>query len=229
MAGALEQIDGFGAAALRTRIEFVARVQQCRVTLSPPRSTSAWELLHGLICVETPRHFVLADDAAEPEGARPRTVLLPAVPLSSSSLAEVVGAELVSRASGIAVKPMRFLAGALPELVDNALAHGRSPTPPIACCFHDRDQQALQLIVCDLGNTFSRHAEAADRIADAIESAPDGGLQTLLALARHRDLEADLRLISGRGRVFWDANGDLWTDEAQEFAGFTAALTIPLA
>lgn len=224
----LRSIDGWGAAALRTRIEYHARYQARRVTLSPPTNADAWRLLHALIRVDHPAHLVVPNDAEPVDPSAPRSIILPAVAVTTLDAADAIGERLLDEARGRMRRQLRFIASALPEFVLNAFSHASaSPTKPVACVFHDRSEDELQLVVCDLGEQIARHADATAALEGAVSGRPEGGITTLAEAAHTRRLDVTISLASGNGRLYWRA-GRWHPATAQAVAGFTAVITAPL-
>jgi hypothetical protein len=225
----LRSIDGWGAAAVRTKIEYHARYQARRVTLSPPTNAEAWRLLHALIRVDHPEHLIVPNDAESVDPSAPRSVILPAVAFRSLDAVDAISERLLDEARGRIRQQLRFVATALPEFVLNSLTHASaSPTRPVACVFHDRSEDELQLVVCDLGERIARQAHAAAALQAALAARSEGAITTLAEAARMRGLDVTISLASGSGRLYWRA-GRWHPATAQAVAGFTAAITAPLS
>jgi len=223
----LKAIDAWGAAALRTTIEFYARIQQQQVTLSAPADTSAWRLLYHLLGQDCPTHFRLSDDASRPPGAAPSAIILPAMRVPAVEISEQIAEAIIDGDSGRLSPALRFRAGQFPELVHNSLMHPReSPTKPVACCFFDSSEDEVQLVVCDLGGRFDRETDAK-KLCAAVEAQPDGALTTAAEVAAQRGIDATLTLAAGAGRLYWRA-GNWTTAVAAAVPGFTAALAVQL-
>jgi hypothetical protein len=226
IADGLRAIDAWGAAALRTAIEFHARVQQQQVTISKPSNPSTWQLLYHVLGPEDcPAHVILANDATRPAGRAPSSIIVPAVRVGSVDISEQIAEAIIDRASGRLRPALRFVAGQLPELVHNSLVHASgSPTKPVICCFHDKDEDEIQLVVCDLGSRFDRETDA-EKLAAAVEAQPEGALATAVEVAERRGVDATLTLAAGAGRRYWRA-GKWISAIATAVSGFTAALTV---
>jgi hypothetical protein len=58
--------------------------------------------------------------------------------------------------------------------------------------------------------------------------APNGGLNTLVESAQHREIDLSLTLASGNGRLYW--RGGRWHKATADtrIPGFTSALTLPI-
>lgn len=227
-AGGLKQIDAWGATALRTGIELWARRQQQQVSVSQPTDSAAWLLLYHLLADDCPAHLILTDDSSRPTGRCPSAILLPTARITSIHDADALSESLLARNAGRLTPALRFLAAELPELAQNALQHGtKSVTDPVACCFYDRHEDELQLLVSDLGSTYSQGADAEARLRDAVRAQPDGALTAAGELAEARGLDATLTLAAGTGRVYWRAGA--WSSAtAQTVAGFVSALCVQL-
>lgn len=225
----VRHIDAWGGAALRTKIEYVARHQQRQVTCCLPTQRGARDLLHALVRHDHPQHLVLPSDDADPIGPTPRNVLVPACCIHSLDHADAIAEELLDSASGELAPAIRFAASQLPELGLNALRHAAgSPIRPVACAVHERDEHEVQLVICDLGTRIARRSDAADALQAAVSEAPNGGLNTLVDSARHRDIDLSLTLASGNGRLYW--RGGRWYKATADtrIPGFTSALTLPI-
>jgi hypothetical protein len=225
----VESIDGWGAAALRTKIEYVAGHLQRRVVLSLPRDSGARLLLYHLLGGDPPRHLVVADDSPPVDEPAPRTILLPAIPVPTEERATMLAEHLWDRAKGDYGRALALIAKNLPELVWNSLVHASSPTAPVVCVFHERDEDELQLVVCDLGDSVAAGPNPAAHLANLVIGR-DGGLESLVGSATARRIDLTLTLATGIGRLYWRAG--TWqsvTAVDEPVAGFAAALTVPLA
>lgn len=226
-AAGLQRIDAWGAVALRVYAELHARIQQRQVTLTQPKDAGAWRMLFHLLCSDPPKHLVPSNDSSLPAGAAPSAIHLPAVRIPSADIADQLAEALLSRPAGRLTRALRFAAGQLPLLVENALIHGStSPIKPVACCFYDAEEDELQLVVADLGTRYDRETDPAKLLA-AVEAQPDGSLVTMVEVAEARGIDVTLTLAAGAGRVYWRA-GAWSTAVAQAVPGFTAALSIQL-
>ena len=227
-AGGLKRIDAWGGTAVRTAVELWARSQQQQVCVSPPKDPEAWRMLFHLLATDCPRHLILTDDSSQPTGRRPSAVLLPTARLLSIADADRMAEMLLGLPAGRLTRQLRFLAMQLPELALNALEHGAtSVTSPIACCFYDRHEDELQLVVSDLGTAYDRDDQAAQRLLEAVRERPDGALTAAVELAEARGLDATLTLAAGSGRAYW--RGGTWSSaSALAVSGFTAALCVPV-
>ena len=230
MADGLTGIDAWGAVAVRIAIEFYARYQSRQVTVSPPRRAEASRLFYHLLCEAAPRHACLSDDADTPTGEAPRTIVLPAQRVISVERADEIAAALIGTASGRLARATRFLASQLPELVLNSLVHGAdSPTAPVACIFHDREEEQLQLVVGDLGSRYDRVADADQALLRALnERGDDGALSSAVDVAASRGIDASLTLAGGAGRVYW-RRGTWSTTQDIAVPGFVTAIAVQLA
>jgi hypothetical protein len=184
------------------------------------------ELLHALVRHDHPRHLVLPSDSPQHDAPEPRNVLLAARRIISLEHADALFDDLVDRSGGRLREPVRFAAKHLPELALNALTHGsNSPTAPVVCGIHERDEDEVQLVVIDLGNRMAR--EDAEALEHAVRGRPEGHLRSLVESAGARDIDLSLTLASGVGRVYW--RGGRWSRAtAEPVPGFTAALTLPI-
>jgi hypothetical protein len=222
-------IDAWGAAALKTSVEYYARYQQQQVSMSAPSRAPVWRVLYHLLASDCPRHFVPTDDAQLPAAQRPSAVLLPAVRVPSIDAAEGIAEVLLGRASGRLTRAVRFVAEELPELVDNSIRHARrSPTAPVACCFYDAEEDELQLVVCDLGSGFDRDESAGESLLAAVDAQPRGGLRSAAEVAASRGLDATLTVAAGNGRVYW-RSGSWSAAAAVAVSGVAAAVAIQIA
>lgn len=225
----VRHIDAWGGAALRAKIEYLARYQQRRVILSLPAEQGPRDLLHALVRYDHPQHLVLPSDTTHTSRPTPRNVLLSARSIRSLDHAEAIAEDLFDRASGRLAPAIRFVAKYLPELVLNALTHATdSPIRPVACALHDRDEDEVQLVICDLGMRIARRTDAADALDAAVTGAPEGGLHTLADSATRRGVDASLTLASGTGRLYWRAGQWHKATVDPKLPGFTVALTLPI-
>jgi hypothetical protein len=225
IADGLRAIDAWGAAALRTSIEFHARAQQQQVTVSAPSDASTWRLLYHLLERDCPAHLRPTDDAPVPSGGAPRAIIVPATRVVSVEISEQIADTIIARANGRLGQALRFVAGQLPELVHNSLTHAHaSPTKPVVCCFHDTSEDEVQLVVCDLGDGFDRETDAT-RLLVAVQGQPEGALTSAAEVAAQRGLDATLTLAAGAARLYWRA-GTWTTAVAVTVPGFTAALAV---
>lgn len=222
----VRHIDAWGGAALRTAIEYFARYHQRQVTLSLPESKPACDLLHALVRHCCPRHLVLPTDSPDHAAPQPRNVLLAARRILSLEHADALADDLFDRGGGELLATVRFAAKYLPALALNALTHGKnSPTEPVACAIHERDENEVQLVVIDLGSRME--GEDAATLERAVKGRSDGTLRTLVESATARDIDLTLTLASGKARLYWRAGA--WSRAtAEPVPGFTAALTLPI-
>lgn len=225
----VRHVDAWGASALRVKVEYLARYQQRRVTLSLPSERVVRELLHALIRHDCPRHLVLPTDSGSESAPAPQNVLVGARRVPSLEHADAIVEDLSDRANGRLNPAIRFAAKWLPELALNALTHGKdSPVPPIACVLHEREEDELQLVVVDLGLRVARSDEADTVLESRVLASPEGALSTLVGSASHRGLDVTLTLAAGTGRLYW-RNGRWRRAVADEYlAGFTAVVTVPI-
>ena len=223
----LQTIDAWGAVTLRQKIEYHARYQQRRVTLSPPTNDSSWQMLFWLLETSHPRHLVLPDQAADLPAARPRNILLSAQPIASSDIAFERAADIRARAGGELGPAIRFAVAQLPELVLNAATYAAdAPTGPVACMLHDRTEDEIQLVVGDLGDTIARHADAASVLEEVVLGRDEGNLLDIAGLAESRQLDISITLASGTGRLYWRAGQWTTVGEQIDVPGFVAAITV---
>jgi hypothetical protein len=227
--GNLDAVDAYGGAALRARVEYCARYRQRQVTIMPPRNTRAWSLVYATLANDAPRHLVLPNHKVASPGKAPRSVIVPAIPVSDVGTALAIGDMVVGQAAGEFRRQLGFLGAHLPELVDNALRWASdSPIKPVVCVMHDRTTDRLQLVVVDLGERISRRGDAADAIMAALKQAPEGSLQSLVEEASYRGLDAEVGLAAGLGRVRWTTGQ--WTEAGgSDVHGFAVAVSLPAA
>ncbi len=132
-------------------------------------------------------------------------------------------------------RPVRLIAGAFEELVDNGLFHADdSPIGVVASIFHERAEHALQLVVTDLGGSVAHEPDAAAvlRSCFAKSEQADGGLVGLADQIgrfgdRFGDIEAHISIASGNGRLRWDS-AEWAAAQAQYVGGFTASVSFRL-
>lgn len=229
-ADGLTAIDAWGAAALRTSIELYARRQQQQVTIGAPKDPAAWRLLYSLLEKDCPAHLRLSDDTTPPPPSRrPSAIVVPTIRAPTLERADEIAEVILDIPPSRLTRALRFVAQEVPELVANALTHAdRSPTQPVLCVFYDRDEDEVQLVLCDLGATYDGDAEAAESLLAAVQAHPSGGLTTAVEAAAARGIDATLTLAAGSGRVYW-RRGKWSNASAQAVSGFTAALTVPIA
>jgi hypothetical protein len=226
-AGGLTAIDAWGATALRTSIEFYARYQARQVTISQPKRAEAWRLLFHVLGNDCPAHVRLSDDADAPTGrSAPTAIILPAVRIPSVERADAIAAALLATASGRLAWAIRFMASQVPELALNALTHGEgSPTHPVLCMFYDREEDQVQLVVCDLGSRYDSLNDADQALRADVAEQSDGALTTAVELAVSRGIDATLTVAAGNGRLYW-RRGKWTSTKAVAIPGFGAALTV---
>jgi hypothetical protein len=199
----LSVIDAFGGAALRARVEYHAWYRQKQVMVTPPADHGAWSMLYAMLENEAPQHLILPSLRIPRPGPPPRSILIPAIPVRDEAVAEVLGSALAAQAGGDFQRQLRFLGAHLPALVDNTRRWAADS--PIGgatvCAVHHRPTDELQLVVCDLGSSVARQADAARVIVDAITVVPEGSLQSLVNEAAARELAAKVLLASGPGHA----------------------------
>jgi hypothetical protein len=223
----LQVIDAWGAVALRQKIEYHARYQQQRVTLSPPANNSAWQLLFWLLETSHPKHLVLPNEAADLPAARPRNILLSAQPIASPDVAFERVADIRDRAGGELGPAIRFAVAQLPELILNAVTFAESaPTKPVACMLHDRNEDEIQLVVGDLGDAIARNASTERVLEEVVLGRDEGNLLDMAGLAEARELDVSLTLASGTGRLYWRAGRWTPVGEQIDVPGFVVAITV---
>jgi hypothetical protein len=224
----LRDIDAYGGAALRAWIEYYARYHKQFVTVSECASAPAWALFHGLQARDPPAHLKLTDDATTPPGTPPRSILLPAVRVETMSEADALSDLLHQMAGGQIARQVRFLAGVLPELVLNALTHASgSPISPVACALHHRPSDRIQLVVADMGEVLARSGNAGTELLNILQNEPESALNTLAERAEEAELEPEILLATGPGRVEWAAGE--WIDRnGSQVHGFVAGFSLPV-
>jgi hypothetical protein len=219
-------IDAFGGAALRAQAEYHARYRQKDVVIGPPSEPSAWAIVHAMLEYDPPAHLVPWGRGVVSPGPTPRSILIPALPVRDEATADAVAAGLVRQAGAEFRTQLRFLGGHLPELIDNALRWGSSPIGAIVCAMHDRQRDELQLVVCDLGMSMVRDADAAQMLEEAITKAPEGSLRLLIEEAAARDLSARVSLATGPGRL--RTSGTTWEQAGgSQVEGFAVSIVLP--
>jgi hypothetical protein len=225
-ARSLTSIDAFGGAALRTRVEYHARHRQKQVMVTPPANDEAWSMLYAMLENDPPAHLILPSHRVPRPGPLPRSILVPAVP-ANTRLAEALGSAVAAQAAGEFRRQLRLLGAYLPELVDNTQRWATdSPLPATVCLLHHRPTDELQLVVCDLGSSLARRADAARALNDLIAAAPEGGLQSLVDESAERDLGARVVLAAGPGRLRCDG-GDWQEGGGSQVDGFATAVVLP--
>ena len=226
----LSHIDAFTAVTLRALVEYHGRHGQQTVTFRPPEGATTWSVLSNLMGRDLPRHFCLARETSPP-ASRARAAVLPTqrvetldvADLIADGLPDVIGDEYGRRNA-------RFLAGAFGALAENALVHGsRSPTSALAAIGFDREANALQLVVNDLGKGLSLADDPEEAVIDLVERSGDtgGGIAGLARDAERKEIDLDLRIASSGGRLSW-RGGVPKVSAAQAVPGFTAAAIVHL-
>jgi hypothetical protein len=228
MCDGVTDADAWSGTALRALVEYTATRLLMPVTFVPPNDPSVWALLASLIG-GLPNRAVLPVGGTWPDPVA--SVILPAGRVTDLGTAESLAGVLPTFGAAYPRREINFLAGALGELLNNALRHGaKSPIDVIATVAHERENNELQLVVADLSEAVSFHGDAERILSEnwaASQSRPNrsGGLASIASKADRLDLDVSLAFCSGTGRFFW-RGGNVVTASEQYIPGFTAAVTV---
>ena len=232
----LTGVDAYTGVALRRGLEFYARYRQQPVTFCPPNDSAVWDLLSNLMGHDLPVHFTLSADAL-PAATHTRSAVLPARRYTSVAAVRDY-ADLMPAVVGenYGMRHAIFLAKAFSVFTENALEHASdSPIGAVAAIGYDRESDALQLVVTDLGVGLTAESdpyEAMLKIAERSQGTIGrpgtlGGLAGLVREAQRKEIDLELRIASGAGRLSWrERLPDV--SEAQTVSGFTAAAILHL-
>jgi hypothetical protein len=229
-ASGLAKADTYTAVVTRALIEFYARRGQQTVTFCPPADPPTWGLLATLIGCDLPRHFTLTDDAPKPPTAR--AAMIPVQPIASIEVADLLTRGLRQEiGETYGKRNIAILEGAFGTLVENGIEHAPdSPVGVLAAIGHEREAHVLQLVVCDLGAGLGAAADPEEAMIELVErsqSRPAAGLAGMVADARRKEIDLELRIASGASRLSWRHGvADVRADQA--VPGFTAAAIIHL-
>jgi hypothetical protein len=208
-------VDAWLGVAMRARIEYHARYFQRPVCIVAPDDRRTWRLLASLVG-ELPAQVSLARGDEWPPG-RAQAALLPAQRLEGLGLVDQLADFLPSYlARNYPRTEARFLAAAFKTLAENSHLHARdSPIGAIAAILYDGRDHALQLVVVDLGQSVARVASAEQALEEiqARSASGGGGLVELTRVARRRNLDLELTVAAGSGRLHWSAGTDRWSTE----------------
>jgi hypothetical protein len=222
--------DAWSGASLRALVEYAATWLGMPVTVALP-GTAAIRSLLATLMGDLPNGATLPDGAKWPESAR--SVLLPGSRIENSWQAEQYANAFATVAGRYySRREITFLAAALGVLLDNALVHGgKSPVGAITAIAHEREDDELQVVVCDLSEVVSRRSDASEALATAWATSEagfhgvPGGLVGLATMAGARDFDVTIALTSGSGRLRWRA-GEMEAEQSSYVPGFTAAVTL---
>lgn len=229
-ASGLSHVDTFTGIAVRALVEYYGRSCQQSITFCPPAKSPVWSMLSTLVGRDLPKHFALADGAGPPRAAA-RAVVLPTQRVETLAVTRLLSdgmIDLVGDAYG--KRNASMLAAAFGVFVENALVHGgESPIGALAAISHERETHALQLVVTDLGAGLVAEEEPEAAVIEMVERSETGfhGLAGLVADARKKGIDFELRIASGGGRLAW-GEGPANVFGAQAVPGFTAAGIIHL-
>jgi hypothetical protein len=229
------QCDAWTGTALRAAVEYQARHCSRPISISLPTDEKACRELLSLIGAhnpeDLPRHFCRSDNAQLPDVKLPTTVVLPAQRLRHFSDADRLTELLPRRLANFAPRPARLIASAFAELTENSLENAAtSPVATIATIAHEREHHALQVVVTDLLDSGPQDDAAADWLHD-IATASAGALSAwagLIRMAEQAELDAELHLAAGPGRLRWQTGGEPEAALGSQIAGFTAAFEVAL-
>jgi hypothetical protein len=166
-------------------------------------------------------------------GPHPEEVLLPVWrfhhPRGGRVIAEASPSVLADVCSANETK---FLAGVLGALAENASTHGQdSRIGSMLAASFDRQSLKVQIVVHDRGSAVElSELDEDDVLASFWEASADGAPGGLAAIPIQADLwevDAELTLQAGHGRLTWTPQG-METAWAEHSPGFTAAVTLRL-
>lgn len=222
--------DAWSGASLRTLIEYAATWLGMPVTLALPGTAGVRSLVATLIG-DLPNGARLPEGATWP--ASVRSVLLPGIRVANVGQAEQYANAFATVAErNYDRREITFLAAGLGTLLDNALLHAaKSPVGAIACVAHEREEDELQLVVCDLAETISSRSDADVALEEAWATSKagfrgvPGGLAGIAGMADRRGLDTSIALHSGTGRLHW-RSGRTLKSKGSYVPGFTAVVTV---
>lgn len=230
-AGGLVKVDAYTAVALRALVEYYGSRCHKMVTFRPPASDETWALLAGLLGAGLPEYFCLAAGASFPRG-RSRAAILPTRRIESLDDNDEVAEGLLDLIDGDTYgrRNVALMATAFAVFGENALIHAAdSVIGTLAAIIYEREASTLELVVTDLGRGLADAEDAYETVIDLVERSQQhgGGLDGLVADARRKEIDLELRIASSSGRLLW-RNGVPNVSEAQAVPGFTAAAIIHL-
>lgn len=230
-AGALVKADAYTAVALRALVEYYGSRCHKTVTFRPPRSDETWTLLAALLGAGLPDYFCLSAGASFPV-ERSRAAILPTRRIDSPDDNDQVAEGLLDLIDGdmYGRRIVALMASAFAVLGENALIHAPdSVTGTLAAIAYERDASTLQLVVTDLARGLAGAEDPYEALLDLVERSQQdgGGLDGLVADARRKEIDLELRIASSSGRLSW-RNGVANVSEAQAVPGFTATAIIHL-
>jgi hypothetical protein len=232
-ARSLEFADAFTAVIVRESIDrHLRRDRGHSVVLREPAKHETFEMLHDLLG-SLPRRARWAGEADRPR--RDRAVLLPAMRIADAQELRNTANFLGSAAAGPLRLPREaswLLAMAAVHFGDNALEHSPAGQRSVLlCACHELDSHDLQVVALSEVVPEAAREEPAKFLREAMarSDAKLGGLFSLVALARRREIPATLRIVTGSGRLFWRDEKPRFDGRAEPVPGFMASFEIHLA
>jgi hypothetical protein len=227
--------DAFTGAMLLANVEHhLGRSRAFRAQVAAPHSGETLGRFTTLLTLKPDRcELELPDGHTAP--VRDPRVLVPAVRIRSIDEADNFALFLRFRSQAGHLGDARlspaeagFLAVALPTLAENSLVHApNSSCGTVVCSALEADTKEVQLVVTDLGTTVSRSPDSLARLREAWSRSREhrGGLFYAVELARQRNLDISLQILTGDAAGRW-RHGRWNSDESDAVRGWTAAITI---
>jgi len=230
-AGGLVKVDAYTAVVLRALAENYGSRYRKTVTFRPPKSDETWALLASLLGAGLPDYFCPAAGATFPV-VHSRAAILPTRRIESVDDNDEVAERLLDLidSDSYGRRNVALMASAFAVLGENALIHAAdSVIGTFAAIAYERDAGTLQLVVTDLGRGLVGAEDPYEAVIDLVERSQQhgGGLDGLVADARRKEIDLELRIASSSSRLSW-RNGVPNVSEAQAVPGFTAAAIIHL-
>ena len=233
-AGEAQVVDAFtGTVTMANVEEHLGKPGRGRsATVTPPQSGEVHGRFYTMLTLAPKRCKVEHAGATAP--VRDPRILLPATRVRTAAEADTLAlflrassqrsdlgtARLESREAGL-------LAGALPDLVDNALHHAPdSGCGVIVCSALESDNREAQLVITDLGAEVSGAPESLSllREAWARSRAELGSLHYLTERASKFGLDISVQIRTGNAQGRWRRR---WNSDHAEFTpGWTVGVTI---
>lgn len=199
---ALEQIDAYGAAVIRTSLDaHVSRDPRHMASIVEPRASDVWPFLSDAI---GPPPSGSKWAGTRSPASRGTDVLIPAMsvrPNEAQLIVRTVG--IVAAALGHGPRPGQLLREAAQVFLDNAAEHAAgAPTSPVVCAAFEPMTRNLQLVCVNLvppGAALPATEQDVERmVADS-----DQSFRSIASLTRRRspDLDFSVRVMAGACRA----------------------------
>jgi anti-sigma regulatory factor (Ser/Thr protein kinase)/ABC-type transporter Mla MlaB component len=208
-AGFVERADAVAAAALRLRIARHHREhEQGTVTLVLPKEPELAARLSALLQPPPERVTLVGQVDQQPPA---NYSLVPATIVSDSHAAVALGGATLDACERARISRRRsmFITEAAMELADNAVVHAQAATdaPVVALTSVARGSQ-IELAVLDTGHGIAESddpREALRAIPRRALDADPGFLADILQRAREAQVQVQVQILAGTGRLLWTA------------------------